>query len=266
MLVIGTSLRVAPVSEILPQLPASVPVLLINRELVGHPHLFDIELLGDSDEVVEHLMRMVNEDGDENFPAPGSAAGGGQPSDARVSSVSDPAEAASAVEAGDIARWLPRPSTFLFKGFAPPPSASGDSNHIESEGESSGGGIIDESGEEGEPGVADDAPVAGWERSSASEDEGGWGAHLTVEAAHEQRKVETLTVEAESPSSMGCPDDSRCALEAVDGVLPPLATGTAEGASSVRLAAGFGGYDESWGVQRPRPMASIMASQRPKKA
>ncbi|CCF57105.1 hypothetical protein KAFR_0C01100 [Kazachstania africana CBS 2517] len=50
LLCIGTSLKVAPVSEIVNMLPAHVPQILINRDPVKHAE-FDIDLLGFCDDV-----------------------------------------------------------------------------------------------------------------------------------------------------------------------------------------------------------------------
>ncbi|QRV88689.1 NAD-dependent histone deacetylase SIR2 [Ceratobasidium sp. AG-Ba] len=54
LLVIGTSLKVAPVSEILTHVPHSVPQILINKTPVTHVSP-DVVLLGDADRVVEYL-------------------------------------------------------------------------------------------------------------------------------------------------------------------------------------------------------------------
>jgi len=56
VIVIGTSLKVAPVSEVVPFLPAHVPQLYISRTPVSHVN-FDIDLLGDCDVVVAELCR-----------------------------------------------------------------------------------------------------------------------------------------------------------------------------------------------------------------
>ncbi|KAI1436245.1 DHS-like NAD/FAD-binding domain-containing protein [Xylaria sp. CBS 124048] len=56
VLVIGTSLRVAPVSEIVPFLPPNVPQIYISRTPVFHTN-FDIDLLGDCDVIVTELCR-----------------------------------------------------------------------------------------------------------------------------------------------------------------------------------------------------------------
>lgn len=57
VLVIGTSLKVAPVSEIVPYL-AKIPQLIISRDRVHHVE-FDIEMLGDCDVVVTELCNRL---------------------------------------------------------------------------------------------------------------------------------------------------------------------------------------------------------------
>ncbi|KAK7466319.1 NAD-dependent histone deacetylase sir2 [Stygiomarasmius scandens] len=54
LLVIGTSLKVAPVADILSHLPHSVPQILINKTPVRHINP-DIILLGNADDIVKHL-------------------------------------------------------------------------------------------------------------------------------------------------------------------------------------------------------------------
>jgi len=56
VIVIGTSLKVAPVSEVVPFLPANIPQIYISRTPVSHVN-FDIDLLGDCDIVVSELCR-----------------------------------------------------------------------------------------------------------------------------------------------------------------------------------------------------------------
>ena len=56
VLVIGTSLKVAPVSDIPNYLPRSVPHIYISRDPVRHVN-FDVQLLGDCDAVVFELCR-----------------------------------------------------------------------------------------------------------------------------------------------------------------------------------------------------------------
>ncbi|KAG8688149.1 NAD-dependent histone deacetylase sir2 [Ceratobasidium sp. 395] len=58
LLVIGTSLKVAPVSEILTHVPHSVPQVLINKTPVTHVSP-DVVLLGDADRVVEYLCERL---------------------------------------------------------------------------------------------------------------------------------------------------------------------------------------------------------------
>ncbi|KAK7752215.1 NAD-dependent histone deacetylase sir2 [Diatrype stigma] len=61
VIVIGTSLKVAPVSELVPFLPPDVPQLYISRTPVTHIN-FDIDLLGDCDVVVAELCRRAGWD------------------------------------------------------------------------------------------------------------------------------------------------------------------------------------------------------------
>ncbi|KAK2064825.1 Sir2 family protein [Colletotrichum caudatum] len=56
VIVIGTSLKVTPVSEIVSWLPANIPQIYISRQAVNHIN-FDIDLLGDCDVVVSELCR-----------------------------------------------------------------------------------------------------------------------------------------------------------------------------------------------------------------
>ncbi|KAI5780495.1 SIR2 family histone deacetylase [Geopyxis carbonaria] len=58
---IGSSLKVAPVSEIIGFLPPTVPQIYISREKVNHLE-FDVELLGSCDEVVVELCRRASWD------------------------------------------------------------------------------------------------------------------------------------------------------------------------------------------------------------
>ena len=56
VIVIGTSLKVAPVSEMPNLLPHHVPHVYINKERIQHVN-FDVQLLGNCDEVVAELCR-----------------------------------------------------------------------------------------------------------------------------------------------------------------------------------------------------------------
>lgn len=58
VIVIGTSLKVTPVSEIVSWLPPHVPQIYVSRESVNHIN-FDIDLLGDCDIVVTELCRRL---------------------------------------------------------------------------------------------------------------------------------------------------------------------------------------------------------------
>ncbi|RFU35328.1 hypothetical protein B7463_g963, partial [Scytalidium lignicola] len=61
VIVIGTSLKVAPVSEVVPFLPANIPQMYISRTPVSHVN-FDIDMLGDCDVVVAELCRRLGWD------------------------------------------------------------------------------------------------------------------------------------------------------------------------------------------------------------
>ncbi|KAI2636646.1 DHS-like NAD/FAD-binding domain-containing protein [Xylaria nigripes] len=61
VIVIGTSLKVAPVSEVVPFLPPHIPQVYISRTPVNHIN-FDIDLLGDCDVVVAELCRRAGWD------------------------------------------------------------------------------------------------------------------------------------------------------------------------------------------------------------
>ncbi|KAG0380387.1 NAD-dependent histone deacetylase sir2 [Mortierella sp. AD032] len=58
LIVIGSSLKVAPVSDIMHQLPNNVPQILINRT-PNNQMDFDVQLLGNCDTIVAELCRMV---------------------------------------------------------------------------------------------------------------------------------------------------------------------------------------------------------------
>jgi NAD-dependent histone deacetylase SIR2 len=69
VVVIGTSLKVAPVSEVVPFLPPHIPQIYISRTPVGHTN-FDIDLLGDCDVVVAELCRRAGWDLDHEMVPP----------------------------------------------------------------------------------------------------------------------------------------------------------------------------------------------------
>ncbi|KAG5991917.1 hypothetical protein E4U52_003219 [Claviceps spartinae] len=58
VIVIGTSLKVSPVSDIVSFVPQHVPQIYVSREPVSHVE-FDIDLLGDCDVVVAELCRRL---------------------------------------------------------------------------------------------------------------------------------------------------------------------------------------------------------------
>ncbi|TDH68300.1 hypothetical protein CCR75_004111 [Bremia lactucae] len=59
VLVMGSSLKVNPVRSIVGRFKKDTPMVLINREPVGRPHKFDVELLGYSDDIVHELCRLL---------------------------------------------------------------------------------------------------------------------------------------------------------------------------------------------------------------
>lgn len=61
VIVIGTSLKVAPVSEVVPYLPPHIPQMYISRTPVSHVN-FDVDMLGDCDVVVAELCRRAGWD------------------------------------------------------------------------------------------------------------------------------------------------------------------------------------------------------------
>ena len=61
VLVIGTSLKVAPVSEVVGVIPTTVPQIYISREPCSHVN-FDVDLLGDCDVVVTELCKRAGWD------------------------------------------------------------------------------------------------------------------------------------------------------------------------------------------------------------
>ncbi|KAG9223893.1 hypothetical protein CCMSSC00406_0004491 [Pleurotus cornucopiae] len=61
LLVIGTSLKVAPVADILYHLPHSVPQILINKTPIKHINP-DVILLGDADAIVHHICQKLGWD------------------------------------------------------------------------------------------------------------------------------------------------------------------------------------------------------------
>lgn len=61
LIVIGSSMKVRPVALIPSSIPDNIPQILINREPLGHL-VFDIELLGDCDGIIQELCLRLGED------------------------------------------------------------------------------------------------------------------------------------------------------------------------------------------------------------
>jgi NAD-dependent SIR2 family protein deacetylase len=60
LIVIGSSLKISPVSTILSQIPQCVPTVLINKELLDSKHSFESILLGDCDDVIQSLCGQLD--------------------------------------------------------------------------------------------------------------------------------------------------------------------------------------------------------------
>ncbi|CAG8550517.1 7850_t:CDS:2 [Gigaspora margarita] len=58
LIVMGSSLKVAPVSEIMGQIPHRVPQIVINKTPITHMQ-FDVQLLGDCDVIIPELCRLL---------------------------------------------------------------------------------------------------------------------------------------------------------------------------------------------------------------
>ena len=61
LIVMGSSLKVAPVANVMHKIPLRVPQILLNMESLRHMANFDIHLLGYSDVVVEALRKSLEE-------------------------------------------------------------------------------------------------------------------------------------------------------------------------------------------------------------
>lgn len=64
---IGTSLKVAPVAEIVDKVPPDVPQILINKDPIHHCN-FDVSLLGYCDDVVSYLCNRLGSEWDIDHP------------------------------------------------------------------------------------------------------------------------------------------------------------------------------------------------------
>jgi NAD-dependent SIR2 family protein deacetylase len=62
VLVMGSSLKVHPVAGVVNLIPEDIPMVLLNKEVVGYPNRFDVEMLGYLDTVCQHLSRELGWD------------------------------------------------------------------------------------------------------------------------------------------------------------------------------------------------------------
>jgi NAD-dependent SIR2 family protein deacetylase len=85
LLVIGTSLQVAPISKVMGWLPHEIPQILINYEVVAPPRAtsdgFDVSLIGEADVIVAHLAAAMGLDIERGGPPGDMDMEGGTPGD-----------------------------------------------------------------------------------------------------------------------------------------------------------------------------------------
>ncbi|KAG0346941.1 NAD-dependent histone deacetylase sir2 [Podila humilis] len=106
LIVMGSSLKVQPVSSIMYRLPPNVPQILINRTPITHTE-FDVQLLGNCDTIVAELCRMAGwELKHEKLPGGTS----------NVSNMDTNTNEDGAGEGGRADWTLVEPNTYLFDG------------------------------------------------------------------------------------------------------------------------------------------------------
>jgi thiamine pyrophosphate-dependent acetolactate synthase large subunit-like protein len=59
VVVMGTSLQVAPLSKLIPLIPSTTTKVLINRESLKSHVSFDIEILGDCDDICQQIQQKL---------------------------------------------------------------------------------------------------------------------------------------------------------------------------------------------------------------
>jgi hypothetical protein len=166
---------------------AEVPAVLFNREVVGEPSKFDVELLGNCDAICTELWKRldwpaltVKVAGTEKEKASGESKGGGE------------GAGAEGVRAGEEGHTFVEPNRYLFQGFIQPRSQDADSEEKgdgQEEGKEQKGGEGDEGAQEG--------------GGSSEEDKGG-GASKVEDGAAEAvpgAAIPTATVAAAADSS-----------------------------------------------------------------
>ncbi|KAF9430709.1 NAD-dependent histone deacetylase sir2 [Podila epigama] len=118
LIVMGSSLKVEPVSDIMYKLPPNVPQILINRTPITHTE-FDVQLMGNCDTIVAELCRLAGwELRHEKLPGGSSNV----PNASGNNGTEKRAEGEESVEIdgsgqGGHAPWtLVEPNTYLFEG------------------------------------------------------------------------------------------------------------------------------------------------------
>lgn len=137
---IGSSLKVQPVAGMLERFAKDIPMVLINREVVGAPDEFDVELLGLADETCLYLTEKLGwtlpevDPSKDTFSAPLTSGGSDASSLTTVAAPSHPAATASSPPPSTAAPIFIPPNRYCFSGsVAPRPNhADRDSGEISS--------------------------------------------------------------------------------------------------------------------------------------
>lgn len=139
VLVLGTSMQVAPFARIPQQFSDSVPLMLVNRELLSCS--FDVELLGNCDSVVAEVCKKLQwtvASGSSAENAEGSVDPSSKPAAVKQGATGCVEVAGGAGYARDSGYVFRPPRTFLFQGAV----GGGQSGESEVEGDGESGGAL----------------------------------------------------------------------------------------------------------------------------
>jgi len=110
LIVIGSSLKVRPVALIPSSLPPEVPQILINREPLPHC-VFDVELLGDCDKIINQLCNMLGSDWTAPVHSPALVQHTGLPPPPPLHAEEEECSTSRETKDGtEGERWRPKPS------------------------------------------------------------------------------------------------------------------------------------------------------------
>jgi len=110
LIVIGSSLKVRPVALIPSSLPPEVPQILINREPLPHC-VFDVELLGDCDKIINQLCNMLGSDWTAPVHSPALVQHTGLPPPPPLHAEEEECSTSRETKDGtESERWRPKPS------------------------------------------------------------------------------------------------------------------------------------------------------------